>query len=182
MGGAIRGLALACLLALAPAAQAEAPLTDAEVRGFVESLRAIESLAAREEAGGLGLQNAEDASPLSAAVQEMQARGQIKAFEAVMRRHGFADAAHWSRVGDRVYRAYFALAIQREAPGAEAEMRQALAEAERDPSLSAADKQAMREMMASAAAGLRLTLQASEADKAAVAQHMDLLERDLRTE
>ena len=181
----VGGLALAALMALAPAAHAETPLSDAEVRGFIGSLAAVERLAARHEAAGLNLDDESSdaaANPISAAVRQMRTHSALGEFEGAMKRHGFADAAHWSQVGDRVYRAYFALAMEREAPQAQSEMQQALTEVERDPNLSADDKRAMREMMAGAMAGMRSMMQSSEADKAVVSAYMELLEQAWRSE
>ena len=181
----VRGLALAVVMAMAPVAQAEAPLSDSEVRGFIGSLPAVEELAARHETAGLDSNEGSTdaaANPISAAVRQMRTHSALGEFEAAIRRHGFADAAHWSQVGDRVYRAYFALAMEREAPQAQSEMQKALSEAERNPGLSAEDRRAMREMMAGAMAGIRLMMQSSEADKAVVSAHMELLEQAWRSE
>lgn len=181
----VRLLALVVLIALPPAAQAEAPLSDKEVRGFVASLASIEELAARHEAAGMDLDEASTGavdSPMAAAILQMRAHSVLGEYETAMRRHGFADAEHWSRVGDRVYRAYFALAMEREAPNAQAEMQKALSEAERDPRISEEDKRAMREMMAGALAGMGRLVQSTEADKAVVAAHMELLEAAWRVE
>jgi hypothetical protein len=99
-----------------------------------------------------------------------------------MRRHGFADAEHWSRVGDRVYRAYLTLAMERAASDARAEMQRALSEAERNPQISDEERRAMREMMAGSMARMTEFAQSSDADKAVVAAHMKLLEQAWRLE
>lgn len=117
------------------------------------------------------------ANPMSAAVQQMRAQRVLGEFEAALRRHGFADAEHWSRIGDRVFRAYFALAMERQAVVAEAEMKQALADLDDNPHISPEQKRAMRQMMNGTLAAMQVAVHSSEADKAAVAPHVPLIER-----
>lgn len=181
-------LALVALWSMASTAQAEAPLTAREVQGFAESLEEIETLAARYDESAFELDDEADdpaVNPISVALQQMRRQQAFGAFEAAMQRHGFVDAEHWSRVGDRVVRAYLALTMEREAAVARVETQRSLDEIEQDPNLSAEEKQAMRQMMAGALAGMagmQLAFQSSEADKAVVKEHLALIDRAWRSE
>lgn len=176
------GLALlGVLFAFAGAAVAleASPLTDDEVTRFIASLEAANAFGDQLEAEGktdalevaMAPQAGEAFKPYSNAVAAMKTKypvdyAKLGAFVAP---HGFS-ADNWAATGDRVITAYFAVEMQRENPGAAAQM------AAMDPSLLAmlpdahrAEVEAMRALIATVAT-------VPEADRAVIEPHMDALD------
>lgn len=173
-------LGLALTIGTAAPAAASDPLTEAEVRRFAASMTDLQAVAERhalDEIEADGRAQAMSTTPMSDAVAQLRGHAAYGDASAVMRRHGFADSGEWGRVGDRVFRAYMALSIERESPDARGEMQRALAEIEQNPSLSEEQRRMMREMMAGAMAGMQAAMEAPQGDKDAVRANLDAVGR-----
>lgn len=174
-------LGLVATMAVSGPVAASETLTDADVKRFAASMTDLQEVAERHRLDELATEHqpgqAISTTPMSDAVAQLRGHAAYSDATAVMRRHGFADSSAWGQVGDRVFRAYMAISIERESPDAHQEMQRALAEIEQNPQLSEEQRRMMREMMAGAMGSMQAAIEAPAADKAAVAANLDAVER-----
>jgi len=180
---AVTGLAFAGLVHAAA-------LTDAQIKGFADSLPEVEKVVDEyEAAGGPAWENdemmpraGETWAPMSVAVAEMKNKPYYDDFVDVVERHGFDSAEEWGEVGDRITRAMVALELEEEDPEMRAEMDAAIAQIESNPNLSPEQKAMMRRSMEAAAGVLKAASEASPEDMEAVRPHQEMLSRAMDDE
>ena len=172
------------LVAFAGAALADdpAPLTDADVTSFISTLDAANAFGDELDADGktdalevaMEPKPGEAFKPYSNAVAAMKTKypTDYVRLGAIVSPLGFS-ADNWAATGDRVISAYFAVRMERDNPGAAAQM------AAMDPALLArlpaahrADFEALKALVATSAA-------VSPEDRAAVEPHMDALDAEM---
>ena len=167
-----------------------APLTDAQIKGFADSLPVIgKVIDAYEAEGGTTWDDqemmpkaGETWSPMSKAVAEMQGQPYFDDVMDLMQRYGFDSATEWGEVGDRITRAMVALELNEEDPEMRAEMDAAIAQIEGNPNLSPEQKAMMRRSMETAAAVLKAASDASPEDMEAVRPHQEMLSKAMDDE
>jgi len=167
-----------------------ADLTDAQIKGFADSLPEVEKvLDEYEAAGGPAWDNeemmpraGETWAPMSGAVAEMKGKPYYDDFVGVVDRHGFDSAEQWGEIGDRITRAMVALELEGEEPEMRAEMEAAIAQIDGNPNLSPEQKAMMRRSMEAAAGVLKSASEASPEDVEAVRPHQEMLSRAMDDE
>lgn len=181
-------LAVVALFALVLAMPAAAgDLTDARIKGFVESLSALDQMAERyddlDELEDIG-EETQDATqdgefnPMSMAVREMRGHEIHDEFTAIVRDHGFSSAEDWADAGDRIVRAMMAIEMDRQGHGdMRTEMEQAMREMEQNPNITDEQREQMRRQMEQAVSGMEAMADAPQADIDAVRPHADELRR-----
>lgn len=170
-------LVAAFALSIPPAFAADALSADA-ARHFAQTLEPVQSFGDALEKEGkfnvlLGGGATVDGAfkPYSAGVAALKAQlpNELGRLEAIVKPHGFTPE-QWGAVGDRVMAAYMALRIEREQPGALAQVEQVdAAQIEKMPP-------EMRKQMLDFNAMVDALKKAPDADKAAVLPAMDAID------
>ncbi len=115
------------------------------------------------------------ASPFSSSIPEMRASNGWNDMLATVKRHGFSSVEEWAAVGDRAMRAFAAAQMKREMPEIDAqmaEMQKSLAQS----GMSKKQQEAMMQMVNSSRQTMQTFQDVPEADKKAVAPHLDRFE------
>jgi biotin-(acetyl-CoA carboxylase) ligase len=86
----------------------------------------------------------------------------------ILKRHEFADPNEWQETVMRVFNAYGTYKMQQQSPAMVAQMQQAIAQIESNPSLTDQQKQQMLQMMQQSNQSMRAFVDASSADVKAV--------------
>lgn len=167
---------------VAPAA-AEA-LTSDRVQSFLASLSAAQALEPELEA----IQDEMEAESMAAdapapdfsrifsnTVRNMQGQPVYDRLEDIVQDHGFGDLQQWSQTGDRIFRAWMAIEMQEQAPQAQKEIADAMAEIENSPHMNETQKAQMRAMMEGALGAMKSASKAPPADLEAIRPHLDEL-------
>lgn len=175
----VMALGAALVMMVGVAGAADAPLTADTAKRFVASLPALESLGEEMEAEGKNEQLrfdteptvGEEFKPYSKAVMAMKTKypSDYGRLNKAVKAHGFS-AENWGAAGDRVMIAYMALKMEKENPGAAAQM-QAM-----DPSMLDMMPPEMKAQFARAKLMMDTVAAASDEDKAAVAEVEDELD------
>ncbi len=186
---ASRRLRLVLFAFLAHFALAGAPvyaedLTSARVQNFLASLTAAQALEPELEAIQDEME-AESMDPnsempdfgriFSSTVENMEGQPVYSRLEDIVQEHGFADLQQWGRIGDRIFQAWMAIEMQKEAPLAQQEIADALAEIESSPHMTETQKAQMRAMMEGAMGAIESARNAPPADLEAIRPHLDEL-------
>jgi len=164
-------------------ASAEA-LTSDRVQSFLASLSAAQALEPELEA----IQDEMEAEAMAAdapapdfsqifsnTVRNMKGQPVYNRLEDIVQDHGFSDLQQWSRTGDRIFRAWMAIEMQEQAPQAQREIADALAEIENSPHMTETQKAQMRAMMEGAMGAMESAKNAPPADLEAIRPHLDEL-------
>ncbi|MBW7471963.1 hypothetical protein QQF73_12945 [Marinobacter sp. M216] len=172
---------LIAVLALASLPAQARDLTEQTIRSFVDTMKAAESLEPEFEA--LADEMATDqesempdfAHIFSDTLSSMEGQPAYGRLEDIAQDHGFSDLEEWGATGDRIYRAWMAIELERQNPEARQEMASALAEIENSPHLTEAQKAQMRAMMENAMRAMESAKDAPQEDVEAVRPHLDIL-------
>ncbi len=136
----------------------------------------IEGLAqAQEAAMPTADQMKRAGSPFTSGLEEMRSSEGYDEMVATVKRHGFSSVEEWASVGDRAVRAFAATKMKQQAPEMNAqmeEMRKNLAQS----GMPKAQQDAMLEMVDSTRETMKTFQDVPEADKKAVAPHLDRFE------
>ena len=143
-------IAIFGLLTVTGYTQAE-PLTDAEVRRFIDAMGEMQTLADQYDNDVLaeieseaGNKSAPDWSRVfSSSLERLEGTDLYSHIEGIARANDFENAQEYGRVGDRVFNAMMASEMGEQAPGVQAEMAKAMEEIQRNPNMSAAQKKQM---------------------------------------
>lgn len=176
------GVAVVLLLSAPASAQTLEPLTADTVKGFLVSLQDIEEVGNKYEVMELMNPNtsvdtamARAAAPFTAVIAQMQGHQAYGEMVAAIERHGFSDIQQWAATGDRVLKAFAANRMAAQMPQIDEQMKQAVEQIE-NSGMSAAQKEAMLQMMQSSRQIMGLYDDVSPADKAAVLPFMSEIE------
>ena len=163
----------------------DAPLSVDAAKRFVASLESVKSLGEAREAEGKTKQLQFEMMPKageafrpysnSVAALKTQYPADYAKLRAAVKPHGFG-AEEWGGVGDRVMVAYLARKMEKENPGAMAEMQSI------DPSMLEMMPPEMKQQMLQAQAMMEAISAASPQDKKVVAQVEDDLEAYMNAE
>jgi len=133
-------------------------------------------IAGLAESGGFAIPKAAPieraTSPFASHIDVMRASEGWNEMVSTVEKHGFASVAEWASVGDRAMRAFAASQMDREMPKMDAEMakmRKRLTES----GMPEAQQEAMLELMNSSQRAMQTVQDVPEADKRAVAPHLD---------
>lgn len=172
---------LIAMFALASAPTRAQDLSEQTIRSFIETLKAAESLepeleALSEEIAADRAGETPDVSRLfSDTVQSLESKPMYDRLEDIAQDRGFSNLKEWGTTGDRIFRAWMAIELEEENPGAQQEIASALAEIENSPQLTEAQKAQMRAMMESAMNAMESARNAPQQDINAVRPHVDML-------
>ena len=173
---------LACLLALSPLTVHAEALTDEKVQSFISSLETLQGMEDEFEELNEELATEEDATEMpdmsrifSSSVEKMKGHEMHDRLEEVVQQHGFSSPEEWGRTGDRIFQAWSALEMGEQSGEVDQEMAKAMEEIDKNPNMSEAQKQQMREMMSGAMSAYKQAANAPEADKRAVRPHIEAL-------
>ena len=138
----------------------QSALTRANVRNVIDTLKELKKEVDKDNA-----YNFEEMTQLEAYTksQEMQNK-----YLNILKRHEFADPNEWQETVMRVFNAYGAYKVQQQSPEMTAQMRQAMAQIESNPSLTDQQKQQLLQMMQQSSQSVRAFVDASSADVKAV--------------
>ncbi|SDX01863.1 hypothetical protein [Marinobacter mobilis] len=182
----IAGMALLTMLLLAAGHAVAETLTEQDVKNFINSLEALQELEGEfaELADDMNQEpdNGDPAIPdlghlFSDAVGRMEGHPQFEQFSAIVKDNGFGNASDWGETGDRVFRAWMAIEMQGQSRAAHQDVANAIAEIDRNPSLTAEQKAQMKAMMQGAMSMMEQASDAPEADIRALRPHMEELRR-----
>lgn len=140
---------------------AEQPaLTRTNVRNVIDTLKEL-----KKEVDKGNAYNFEEMTQLEAYTksQEMQNK-----YLNILKRHEFADPNEWRETVMRVFNAYGAYKMEQQSPAMAAQMQQAIAQIESNPSLTDQQKQQMLQMMQQSNQSMRAFVDASSDDVEAV--------------
>ena len=182
-------IAIFGLLTVTGYTQAE-PLTDAEVRRFIDAMGEMQTLADQYDNDVLaeieseaGNKSAPDWSRVfSSSLERLEGTDLYSHIEDIARANDFENAQEYGRVGDRVFNAMMASEMGEQAPGVQAEMAKAMKEIERNPNMSAAQKKQMMEIMRGSMGMMDSVADAPEADIRTLRPHMEELRRVMEYE
>ena len=161
MSNAIRLSCAAVAVLFSIVIYAEQPaLTGANVRNVIDTLKELKKEVDKDNA-----YNFEEMTQLEAYTksQEMQNK-----YLNILKRHEFADPNEWQETVMRVFNAYGTYKMQQQSPAMVAQMQQAIAQIESNPSLTDQQKQQMLQMMQQSNQSMRAFVDASSADVKAV--------------
>lgn len=182
---AILAVVLAFMALMAPA-RAETPLTDRDIRQFIDSMPEMRAIAEKHEQEFRQYRDefardpkANSEAPFSKALAGVRSSPAYAEVDAAARRYGFDGAADWGRKADRISRAYIALEVERRRPEIEAGLAAARLMIESNTRFSAEQKRSMLAQLQQGAA-LMQGWEAPEADKAMVTRHRPELDAALR--
>ncbi|WP_320170121.1 hypothetical protein [Maridesulfovibrio sp.] len=167
-------MALCLVIALAVSAYAESPLTSDQVERVFSAFEALETYTdqmdqEREQSGEM------DADPFD---PEMFSRecslmfGYNTETRKIIEDHGFTYKT-WPETAGRVMKAMAYLAMQSEGESGMEEMKEALAQIEADPNMSAEQKAAMKHHLQSAMSTVNTMMKAPEEDVKAVRPYFE---------
>lgn len=177
-----RFFAILGLLAMAGYTQAE-PLTDAQVRNFIDTMEEMRALAEQHDDVLLSeLENESGGMPdqdwsrvFSSSLERAKGTGIYSDIEDIARANGFDNAEAYGRVGDKVFHAMMASEMGGKATEMQAEMAKAMEEIERNPNMSATQKKQMQDMMRGSMGMMESVTDAPEADIRTLRPHMNEL-------
>ncbi len=172
------------LLVMAGYTQAE-PLTDAQIRNFIDSMGEMQTLAEKHDDALLaeleneskGMQGQDWSRIFSSSLEQAKGTGIYNDIEDIAKANGFDNAEEYGRVGDKVFHAMMASEMGGKATEMQAEMARAMEEIERNPNMSATQKKQMQDMMRGSMGMMESVTDAPEADIRALRPHMNELRR-----
>ncbi|TDJ62287.1 MAG: hypothetical protein E2O37_11090 [Proteobacteria bacterium] len=138
----------------------ESALTRANVRNVIDTLTELKKEVDKDNAYNFEEMTQVDAYTKSQAMQNKYLN--------ILKRHEFADPNEWRETVMRVFIAYSAYKMQLQSPEMTAQMRQAMAQIESNPSLTDQQKQQMLQMMQQSNQSVRAFVDASSNDVEAV--------------
>jgi len=121
---------------------ANSPLTGADIEHFMDAMKPLQKLAKKYDMeedpdGAANNMTGRDFSPMSRSLARIKDHEAYGEFKTIIRDAGFSSTEHWANVGDRVMKAYISLNISQEmTPEQKQEMRQSMAEIEKNEYLS----------------------------------------------
>jgi len=138
----------------------QSALTRANVRNVIDTLKELKKEVDKDNA-----YNFEEMTQLEAYTKSQEMRNK---YLNILKRHEFADPNEWQETVMRVFNAYGAYKVQQQSPEMAAQMRQAMAQIENNPSLTDQQKQQLLQMMQQSNQSVRAFVDASSADVKAV--------------
>jgi hypothetical protein len=141
-------------------AYAQAPLTPAQVRSVIDTLKELKQEFDRNDAYDF-----ERMAQLESLVKTREAYDR---YVGIIAKHGFTDPAKWAETVTRVFYAYGTYKMKTQRPKMDAQMRQSMAAIENDPNLTSEQKQQMMQMMNQAGQSMNAYMNAPAADVEAV--------------
>lgn len=181
-------LLLICSVLIAGQASAEA-LSDSQIQNFIASL--VELNAMEDEFADLKLEMDREQDRqempdfehlISESITKMEAHPEFDTFKDVIDDHGFDSPAEWGETGDRIFRAWMAIEMERQGAAMNQDMAQAMAEIDSNPHMTQAQKDQMKAMMGGAMSAMEQARNAPPADVQALRPHLDKLRAATETE
>lgn len=147
------------------------PLTPQQVERFIASMPETTALGEKYDDGKP--RNIDPARPLSSSLELMDRQSPEYAdLSQLASRHGFSSAEQWADVGDRTINAYAVASSGKSSSEVDAAYNEAVANIHKNPSLTAAQKEAILAGMGKGHQRNMNARQSSEQDAAAVRPHM----------
>lgn len=165
-------------MTVASAQAAEPPLTDDQIKGVLACWGEMAPIIKKykgdpaEQQRWESIRAGQDKAAECVATPEVKATATYKEVLPILTKNGFADFTDWCKAQSRVFKAYFALRMEREAPNLAEQMATARQQIEAAPDLSAEQKKQMLDRMSQSLTAL----QAPEADKKAITPHVPQLD------
>lgn len=170
---------LMSVLLAAPAAHALAPLTDAQIQGFIAAMPEFRAIGRKYHATDLPVRplSPEGAArraqaPFTSALPAMRAHKAYDALQAMVHRHGFSDLSEFTGIADRIVNGFMAVRIGAQATEIERRMQAAIRQVEASQ-VSDEEKRRTIAAIRSAEQVAASYRDVPEADQAAVRPHMD---------
>ncbi|WP_432735771.1 hypothetical protein [Maridesulfovibrio sp. FT414] len=156
---------LCMILALAVAAQASAPLTSSQVERVMAALEELETYTdqmdeEREQSGELEADSLDPEMFSNECTLIYEYSAETKK---IIEKHGFNEKT-WPETAGRVMKALAYLAVQADSEIGAAEMKEALAQIDSDPSMSQEQKKAMKQQIQAAMSAAEAMMKAPAAD------------------
>ncbi len=173
------GLTVAILIAQGSARAAEPPLTDRQITGVLASWSEMAPIVKKykddptERQRWETIRGEKEKGSECVATPEIKATATYREVMPILTKNGFDGFTDWCLAQTRVFKAYFSLRMQREAPDLAEKMAAARHQIETAPDLSAEQKKQLLDRMAQSVA----TFEASDADKQAIGPHVPELDR-----
>ncbi len=135
-------------------------LTGANVRNVIDTLKELKKEVDKDNA-----YNFEEMTQLKAYTKSQAMQNK---YLNILKKHEFADPNEWRETVMRVFNAYGAYKMRLQSPGMDAQIQQAMAQIESNPSLTDQQKQQMLQMMQQSTQSVRAFVDASSDDVEAV--------------
>ena len=116
-------------------------------------------------------------SPFLTATKEIKASKAYNEYLDVIKSQGFSSAEQWGQIGDRIYRAFAAIKLEKDMPSdMDQQMAKAMAQM-KSSGISSEQQQMMMDMMSASQQALKQFENVPQADKDAVRPHMKAIEQ-----